>query len=71
MAHRIAIMGQSVGFYRELVFTGGVAKNVAMRKALENDIGLEISVPETPQIMGALGAAILARAELVKRVKSL
>lgn len=66
MAHRIAIMGQSVGFRREVVFTGGVAKNVGMKKALEDEIGLEILVPEEPQIMGALGAAILAKAELVK-----
>jgi activator of 2-hydroxyglutaryl-CoA dehydratase len=66
MAHRIAIMGQSVGFRQEVVFAGGVAKNVGMKKALEDEIGLEILVPEEPQIMGALGAAILAKTELVK-----
>ena len=66
MAHRIAIMGQSVGFRQEVVFTGGVAKNVGMKKALEDEIGLEILVPEELQIMGALGAAILAKAELAK-----
>ena len=66
MAHRIAIMGQSVGFRREIVFTGGVAKNIGMKRALEHEIGLEILVPEEPQIMGALGAAMLARTELVK-----
>jgi predicted CoA-substrate-specific enzyme activase len=66
MAHRIAIMGQSVGFKKEVVFTGGVAKNVGMKRALEDEIGQEILVPEEPQIMGALGAAILAKAELAK-----
>lgn len=64
MAHRVAIMGKPVGFKEDVVFTGGVAKNVAMKKALEGEIGLEILVPAEPQIMGALGAAILARAEL-------
>lgn len=66
MAHRIAIMGQSVGFKKDVVFTGGVAKNVGMKKALEDEIGLTILVPEEPQIMGALGAAIMAKAEIVK-----
>jgi activator of 2-hydroxyglutaryl-CoA dehydratase len=66
MAHRIAIMGKSVGFKKEVVFTGGVAKNVGMKKALEDEIGSEIIVPQEPQIIGALGAAILAKAELEK-----
>ena len=66
MAHRISIMGQSVGFNEKVVFTGGVAKNVGMKKALEDEIGSEIIVPKEPQIIGALGAAILAKAELEK-----
>jgi len=66
MAHRIAIMGKSVGFRKEVVFTGGVARNVGMKKALEDEIGLEILVPQEPQIVGALGAALLAKAELAK-----
>jgi len=64
LAHRTAIMGQSVGFREKVVFTGGVAKNIGIRKALEDEIGLKIEVPEEPQIIGALGAAMLAKAEL-------
>jgi len=66
MSRRVAIMGKSVGFRKEVVFTGGVAKNVGIKKALEDEIGLEILIPEEPQITGALGAAILAKAELSK-----
>jgi len=66
MAHRLAIMGKSIGYRKELVFTGGVAKNIGIKKALEEEIGLEILIPEEPQIMGALGAALLAEAELLK-----
>ena len=66
MSHRVAIMGKSVGFKKEVVFTGGVAKNVGIKKAMEAEIELPILVPEEPQIMGALGAAILAKAELGK-----
>lgn len=45
----------------EVVLTGGVAKNVAIVKLLERMLGREISVPEDPQIVTALGAALLAR----------
>ncbi|MBW1934254.1 MAG: 2-hydroxyglutaryl-CoA dehydratase [Deltaproteobacteria bacterium] len=68
MAHRVALMGRSVGFRKEVVFTGGVAKNEGMKKALEDELSLEILVPEEPQIMGALGAALLARAEAARRL---
>ncbi len=63
MAHRVVVMGRSVGFKGAVVFTGGVARNIGMRKALEGLIGLEIIVPEQPQLVGALGAAMLAREE--------
>lgn len=64
MAHRVVVMGRSVGFKEAVVFTGGVARNVGMSKVLEGLIGLEIIVPQEPQIVGALGAAILAREEV-------
>jgi predicted CoA-substrate-specific enzyme activase len=60
MAHRVAIMGKAMGFKNKAIFTGGVAKNIGMKKALEDRTDREIFVPEDPQIMGALGAAILA-----------
>jgi len=47
-----------------VVFTGGVAKNIGVKNALEAGIGLPILIPEEPQIIGALGAALLARREL-------
>lgn len=61
MAHRVAIMGGSIGFRDQVVFTGGVARNEGMKKALQDRIGKEVLVPENPQIVGALGAAIIAR----------
>jgi len=70
MAHRIAIMGNSVGFKKEVVLTGGVAKNVGVKRALEDEIGLQILIPEEPQTMGALGAAILAENDLEKQEKA-
>lgn len=70
MSHRVVIMGKSVGFTNDVVFTGGVAKNVGIKEAMENEIGLQILIPEEPQIMGALGAAMLAQADLEKPGKA-
>lgn len=66
MTHRIAIMGQSVGFTEQVVLTGGVAKNTGIKKSLEDEIGCTIHIPPDPQIIGALGAAVLAGNELAK-----
>jgi predicted CoA-substrate-specific enzyme activase len=49
------------GVTREVVLTGGVAKNAAIVHELENKIGLPIIVPQEPQITGALGAALAAQ----------
>ncbi len=65
MAHRVVIMGKSIGFKNQIVFTGGVARNTGMKKALEKRIGEGITVPEKPQIIGALGAAIIARGKVL------
>jgi predicted CoA-substrate-specific enzyme activase len=70
MSHRVAIMGKSIGFKKDVVFTGGVAKNTGIKQAMENEIGLPILTPEEPQIMGALGAALLAKADLEKLGKA-
>lgn len=45
----------------DIVLTGGVAKNIAIAKLLERMLGRKVLVPENPQIVTALGAAILAR----------
>lgn len=44
-----------------VLFQGGVAANEGMRRSLEKKIGLEITVPAHFKVMGALGAALLAR----------
>ena len=44
-----------------MAVVGGVAKNKAMIAALEELIGYEILVPDAPDIVGALGAALIAQ----------
>jgi len=66
IAKRVVLMGAHIKFQKETVLTGGVAKNVGVKKALQDEIGIDIFVPQEPQIIGALGAALLAKAELDK-----
>lgn len=49
-----------VGIEPEVTFTGGVAKNVAMIKALEERLELKLNVSPESHFMGALGAALFA-----------
>jgi predicted CoA-substrate-specific enzyme activase len=44
-----------------VVFQGGVAANKGIRQALERELGLEIVIPPYFDLMGAIGAAKLAR----------
>ena len=60
LALRIMSMGSRRGFKKEVAFSGGVAKNVGMCRAIEEKIGFKLVLPEEPQLMGALGAALLA-----------
>lgn len=61
LAGRVASMAKGMGVQEKVILTGGVAKNVGMKKALEQVLGCPIvSTQHDPQINGALGAALLA-----------
>ncbi len=47
-----------------VVFTGGVAKNTGMQRAISEIMGSKVIVPEDSFITGALGAAIFAKENL-------
>jgi len=63
IARRVIGMGRSGSInYREpIVFTGGVAKNVGVIKATEEELQKKVKTPKEPQITAALGAAIFAK----------
>ena len=44
-----------------VVFQGGVAANVGIKAAFEKELGCKVHVPEYYDVMGAIGAGILAR----------
>ncbi len=61
IAMRISAMANRVGVRPPLMMTGGVAKNIGVVRALEKKLGMPIEVSEHAQVMGAIGAAVLAR----------
>lgn len=47
-----------------VVFQGGVAANLGIKKAFENALGTEVIVPKYFNVMGAVGAALLAKEQV-------
>lgn len=64
VADRILDLVSRVTIRQEVVVTGGVAKNPAIIRELEAKLGLTVHLPPEPQIVGALGAALLAGDQL-------
>lgn len=69
IARRISGLVGQYGVQESVGMTGGVAKNVGVRKALEERLRTKILTPEDPQIAGAYGAAIIA-ADHLKSVQA-
>uniref|UniRef100_A0A832A4M4 ATPase BadF/BadG/BcrA/BcrD type domain-containing protein n=1 Tax=Desulfacinum infernum TaxID=35837 RepID=A0A832A4M4_9BACT len=61
VAERTAALLKKVGRRPVVAMTGGVAKNGGVVKALERRLAGRIATAPEPQIIGALGAALLAR----------
>jgi len=63
LAKRVIQMGRAanIKFETDIVFSGGVAKNVGIVKAIEMLLGEEVIVPQEPQLTAALGAALMAK----------
>jgi predicted CoA-substrate-specific enzyme activase len=49
-----------------IVFQGGVAANIGIRSAFERELQTAVTVPEHYMVMGAVGAALLARKQILK-----
>ncbi len=60
VARRAVTLLKRVNYEEEITMTGGVAKNSGVVSALEDLLKLKINIPENPQIIGAIGAAIFA-----------
>lgn len=50
-----------------IAFQGGVAANKGMKRAFERELGEEIFVPSDYDVMGAIGAALIAKSTVKKK----
>ena len=60
-------MSVGLGVHGEVCMSGGVAKNRGVVSLLEEALQKTIHVAEEPQIVGALGAAFIARERLARK----
>jgi predicted CoA-substrate-specific enzyme activase len=60
IADRITSMVRRVGVEEKIALIGGVAYNVGFVKSLEDDLETKVLIPDRPQFVGALGAALVA-----------
>ncbi len=60
VASRVASLAKRIGVQQTVCMSGGVARNGGVRKAMEQELGIEIIYSPMAQFMGALGAALYA-----------
>jgi predicted CoA-substrate-specific enzyme activase len=61
IASRTVGLLNRVGREKRIAMSGGVAKNLGVVRALESNLNLELVIPPEPQVIGAIGAALIAR----------
>lgn len=60
VASRVVSMMNRLDVMESIAMTGGVSKNIGIKRAMEKKLGVELAVPEHAQLCGAIGAAIVA-----------
>jgi len=58
IASRVASMIRRAGVEQDIALIGGLARNVGLVECLKDALGVGILVPEDPEFIGALGAAL-------------
>jgi len=61
IVNRVWSMVKGIGIHGAVTMSGGVAKNTGVVRLMEEKLGQTIHVYSEPQIIGALGAALMAR----------
>lgn len=61
-----ALLGR-VGKESRFMMSGGVAQNIGVVKALEEKIGEKLFISNQPEIVGAIGGALFALDEIIKK----
>ncbi len=66
---RVMSLCKRIGITKDVAVTGGVALNEGLVNIMEQELGFEVLKPKSPQIVAALGAAIIAGETAEKGVK--
>lgn len=64
IARRMRALAGRIPLRGQCTFTGGLAASPAFSRLLADALGVPVNVPEHPQVVGALGAALLAAQDL-------
>lgn len=60
IARRMCSLARRIALHDECVFTGGLATSPTFAAILSDELGIVVNVPDDPQTVGALGAALIA-----------
>lgn len=60
IAARITSMIRTIGVEKDVSLVGGLCLNVGFVQSMKDSLGVEILIPEEPEFIGALGAALVA-----------
>lgn len=60
MAGRIDSLARTIEVEKDVALVGGVARNIGFVDCLKRGLATDILIPENPEFVGALGAAIIA-----------
>ncbi|MFH1639372.1 MAG: acyl-CoA dehydratase activase [Chloroflexota bacterium] len=68
VVRRVMALCKRTGIEKDVAITGGVALNRGLVRILEEEMGFKVLVSEQPQVVAALGAAIIARENIEKGI---
>jgi predicted CoA-substrate-specific enzyme activase len=70
IANRVMALVKKVGIADKFVISGGIGRNVALVNKIEARLdGLKVNLPQEPMIVGAVGAALFARDQAMKKAQ--
>ena len=58
LVNKIISLGSNIGFDKDIILTGGAAKNSLLKIYFNNTLNKKFVTPKEPQITAALGAAL-------------
>ncbi len=64
VATRVSALARRISIREPVMMTGGVARNSGVVRSLEKKLGMDLIVLDSAQVIGAIGAAVMAYREL-------